>query len=159
MTIVFDALGARMRPGGCSLQERFPGSPLVLMRSLDNVLTQLAGHGVISHAGLNTTVTSAVDFIAGHYAEPLSVTAVANAVNLSVSRLAHVFPETTGLAVMDYVARLRVNIARRLLHETSDTLDKIATRLGFADASNFSRTFKSVDGLAPGEFRRNTRGD
>jgi YesN/AraC family two-component response regulator len=156
LAIVFDALGARMRPGGCSLQERFPGSPLVLMRSLDNVLTQLAGHGVISHAGLNTTVTAAVDFIAGHYAEPLSVTAVANAVNLSVSRLAHVFPETTGLAVMDYVARLRVNIARLLL-ETSDTLNKIAARLGFADASNFSRAFKGIDGVAPGEFRRNKK--
>jgi transcriptional regulator GlxA family with amidase domain len=34
-------------------------------------------------------------------------------------------------------------------------VDKIAARLGFADASNFSRTFKGVDGLAPGEFRRN----
>jgi AraC-like DNA-binding protein len=41
-----------------------------------------------------------------------------------------------------------------LLLETSDTLDKIAARIGFADASNFSRTFKGIDGIAPGEFRR-----
>jgi hypothetical protein len=41
-----------------------------------------------------------------------------------------------------------------LLLETSDTLDKIAARLGFADASNSSRTFKGIDGIAPGEFRR-----
>jgi two-component system, response regulator YesN len=125
------------------------------MKTLDNVLTEIAGYGIISYRRFNTTVTAAVDFIAGHYAEPLSVTAVASAVNLSVSRLAHVFPEATGLAVMDYVARLRVNIARRLLVEPSDTLDKIAARLGFADASNFSRTFKGIDGIAPGEFRRN----
>ena len=97
---------------------------------------------------------AAVDFIAGHCVEPPSVSAVANAVRLSASRLAHVFPEATGLAVMDHVARLRVNIARRLLLETSDTLDKIAARLGFADASNFSRTFKGIGGIAPGEFRR-----
>jgi hypothetical protein len=41
-----------------------------------------------------------------------------------------------------------------LLLETSDTLDKIAARLGFADASNSSRTFRGIDGIAPGEFRR-----
>jgi hypothetical protein len=46
-------------------------------------------------------------------------------------------------------------IGDRLLLETSDTLDKIAARLGFADASNFSRTFKGINGRAPGEFRRN----
>jgi transcriptional regulator GlxA family with amidase domain len=154
MAIVFDGLGWRMQTARWSLQERFSGAPLVLMRTLDHVLAELAGHGVIGHAGLNTTVAAAVDFIAGHYAEPLSVTAVANAVRLSVSRLAHVFPEATGLAVMDYVARLRVNIARRLLLESSDTIDKIAARIGFADASNFSRTFKGIDGMAPGEFRR-----
>jgi len=52
------------------------------------------------------------------------------------------------------VTRLRVSIARRLLMETTDTLDTIATRTGYADVSNFSRTFKSIDGISPGEFRR-----
>ncbi|MGH7302107.1 MAG: response regulator [Candidatus Rokuibacteriota bacterium] len=154
MAIVLDARGARMQPCERSLQECFPRAPLALMKTLDDALTQLAGHGVISHAGLDTTVAAAVDFIARHYVEPLRVSAVATAVNLSASRLAHVFSETTGLAVMDYVARLRVKIARRLLLETGDTLDTIAARLGFADASNFSRTFKGIDGIAPGQFRR-----
>jgi YesN/AraC family two-component response regulator len=153
--IVLDALAARMRPGGRSLHEHFPSTPVIFMRTLDDVLTQLAGHGLIRReADRNAAVNAAVEYIGAHYAEPLTVAAVATAVNLSTGRLAHVFSETTGLSVMDYVARLRVNIARRLLLETSDTLEKIAVRLGFADASNLSRTFKSVDGTAPGEFRR-----
>jgi len=126
------------------------------MRSLDDVLEQLAERGIISpEAERNPAVSAAVEFIAAHYAERLTVGAVANAVNLSASHLAHVFPETTGLTVMDYVTRLRVNIARRFLLETSDPLDKIAARVGFGDASNFSRTFKGIDGIAPGRFRRN----
>ena len=65
-------------------------------------------------------------------------------------------PERVGrVLAKDYVARLRVNIARRLLVETTETLETIAARLGFAEASTFSRTFKSFDGIAPGEFRRN----
>jgi YesN/AraC family two-component response regulator len=153
--IVLDSLGARMRPGGCSLQERFGSAPVILMRAVDDALAQLARQGVIMHdADPNTAVSAAVEYIGGHYAEPLTVGAVANAVNLSVGRLAHVFSQATGHGVMDYVARIRINIARRLLLETSDTLERIAARLGFADASNFSRTFKSVNRIAPGEFRR-----
>jgi YesN/AraC family two-component response regulator len=157
--IVLDPLGVRMRPGGYSVQQRFPDTPVILMRALDNVLTELAGHGIIrQEPSRPPAVIAAIEFIGGHYAEPLTVAAVANAVNLSVGRLAHVFAEATGLSVMEYVARLRVNIARRLLLETSDTLERMAVRLGFADASNFSRTFKSVGGSAPGEFRR-AKGD
>jgi YesN/AraC family two-component response regulator len=157
--IILDSLGALMRPGGCAFEDRFPKTPVVLMRALDDALAQLAGHGVISHEPeRNTAVIAAVEFIAGHYAEPLTVGIVANAVKLSAGRLAHVFPAITGFSVKDYVARLRINIARRLLVETRATLETIAARLGFADASNFSRTFKSVDGIAPGEFRRNRRG-
>jgi transcriptional regulator GlxA family with amidase domain len=59
--------------------------------------------------------------------------------------------------VKDYVARLRVHIARRLLGETTDTMETTAARLGYADASSFSRTFKAIDGVAPGEFRRHNR--
>src|SRR5262249_39750218 len=111
--IVLDPLGVRMRPGGCSFQHRFRDTPVILMRTLDDVLTKLAGHGIIRHEGCrHPAVTTAIEFIGGRYAQPLTVAAVASAVSLSVSRLAHVFAEATGLSVMEYVARLRVNIAR-----------------------------------------------
>jgi YesN/AraC family two-component response regulator len=158
--IVLDSLGVPMRSGGFGLPDRFPKTPVVLMKAVGDALAQLAQLGVIEHElDRNTAVTTAVEFIAAHYREPLTVCAVANAVNLSAGRLAHLFPQLTGFSVQDYIARLRVNIARRLLVETNDTLETIAERLGFADRSNFSRTFKSVDGIAPGEFRRSKRID
>jgi transcriptional regulator GlxA family with amidase domain len=103
---------------------------------------------------LHTAVSAAVKFMVAHYGDPVTVRDVAEAANLSEGRLAHIFRDTTGLSVKDYMTRLRVSIARRLLAETTETLESIATRIGFADASTFSRTFKSVDGVAPGEFRR-----
>jgi transcriptional regulator GlxA family with amidase domain len=86
--------------------------------------------------------------------DPLTVREIAEAANLSEGRFAHIFRETTGFSVKDYMTRMRVSIARRLLLETTDTLDAIAARTGYADVSNFSRTFKSIDGISPGEFRR-----
>ena len=156
--IVLDSLGGRMRPSECSIQERFPKTPIVFKRALGDALSRLVEHGVIERQpDRNTAVTAAVDFIGGHYSEALTVAAVANAANLSTGRLAHIFVAATGFSVMDYVARIRVNIARRLLLETTDTLERIAERLGFADASNFSRTFKGIDGIAPGDFRKSNR--
>jgi two-component system, response regulator YesN len=153
--IVLDSFSARMRPHDTGLQERFPGTSFFFVRALDHALTLLAEHGVISRQPQrNAPVTTAIEFICGHYAEPLTVGAVATAVSLSAGRLAHIFAETTGFSVKEYVARIRVNIARRFLAESTDTLETIADRLGFPDASNFSRTFKSVGGIAPGEFRR-----
>jgi AraC-like DNA-binding protein len=60
--------------------------------------------------------------------------------------------------VKDYVTAFRVTVARRILAETTETLAAIANRLGFADASNLSRTFKHIDGVPPGEFRRSSSG-
>jgi CheY-like chemotaxis protein/AraC-like DNA-binding protein len=153
--IVLDSLGVRMRSGGLGLPDRFPKTPLVLMKAVGDALAQLSQLGVIEHElDRNPAVLTAVEFIAAHYREPLAVREVASAASVSPSHLAHRFPHVTGFSVQDYIARLRVNIARRLLVETTDTLETIAGRLGFADTSNFSRTFKNVDGIAPGEYRR-----
>lgn len=103
---------------------------------------------------LHAAVTAAVEFMAMHYEAPLTVREIAGAANLSEGRLAHIFRDATGFSVRDYMIRLRMSIARRLLLETTDTLDAIATRTGYADVSHLSRTFKSIDGLSPGEFRR-----
>jgi transcriptional regulator GlxA family with amidase domain len=102
----------------------------------------------------HAAVTAALNFIADHHDACLTVRRIAKAANLSEDHLAHVFRDATGLSVKDYVTRLRMTIARRLLTETTDTVEAIATRVGFADGSTFSRTFKNVGGMAPGEFRR-----
>ena len=73
---------------------------------------------------------------------------------LSEDRLAHVFKEATGYAVREYLIRLRIAIARRLLTESDAKLDAIASRVGLADASTLSKTFLGLTGVRPGEFRR-----
>jgi len=45
-------------------------------------------------------------------------------------------------------------IARRLLAERNAKLDSVASRVGFADGSTFSKALLDLTGLRPGEFRR-----
>jgi transcriptional regulator GlxA family with amidase domain len=127
--------------------------------SLDGVLAEVLRFRAINHAIVpHAAATAAVNVMVAHYDQPLTVHAIAEATNVSERRLAHIFPDTTGFPVKDYLICLRVSIARRLLNETTHTLNVIATRTGSADVSHFSRTFKSIDGVSPGEFRRSRSG-
>jgi AraC family transcriptional regulator len=56
--------------------------------------------------------------------------------------------------VGEYVRRLRVEFACRELSATRAPLAQVALAAGFADQSQFSRTFKRVVGLTPTEYRK-----
>jgi AraC-like DNA-binding protein len=51
----------------------------------------------------------------------------------------------------------RNELARGLLESTDLAVERIAERLGYADPSNFSRTFRRWNGVNPREFRRSCR--
>lgn len=72
---------------------------------------------------------------------------------LSPSRLQAVFSEVTGYPPLDYLRRLRVEEARRLLADDRLSVKEIAGRTGFRDTSHLSKVFRRVDGLAPAHYR------
>ena len=59
---------------------------------------------------------------------------------------------------MDYFNRLRMHQACQLLDTTSFSIKEIATRLGYQDPFYFSRAFRSVNKVAPTEYRRLHKG-
>jgi DNA-binding response OmpR family regulator len=98
-------------------------------------------------------VTGAIELMTRAYGQPLTIVDYARAVGLSYDRFAHVFREAIGMSVKEYLIRLRITIARRLLEETDQKLDEVARLTGFGDTSNFSRAFTSRAGIRPGQFR------
>lgn len=73
--------------------------------------------------------------------------------NISPSSLSHQFKRITGASVMGYLLSCRMATAKNYLSKTTCSISEIVERCGFSDNSNFSRTFKSVCGLSPSEFR------
>lgn len=74
--------------------------------------------------------------------------------NVSVSSLSHRFQAATGVSVMEYLQSCRMANAKQLLAETDSSISEVIERCGFSDNSNFSRTFKSRNGLSPSAFRK-----
>lgn len=82
-----------------------------------------------------------------------SLEALAAAVNLSSSRLRHLFKANTGLTPAEYVKDLRLRKAKELLETTFLSLKEIMNRVGVRDHSHFARDFKNTYGLSPGKYR------
>ncbi len=58
------------------------------------------------------------------------------------------------IAQMEFVTRIRINLARRLLASTVRPVEAIASDVGFSSRSHFSRVFRDQYGMDPSTFRR-----
>jgi AraC-like DNA-binding protein len=98
-------------------------------------------------------LAAALALIGERFAEPLTMGDCARAAGMSPTRFAHRFRERTGYAPMEYLRRLRVERARRLLSDPSLSVKEVAARCGFPDQYHFSRVFRQTDGLPPSQYR------
>ena len=64
------------------------------------------------------------------------------------------FQKAVGMSPLEYVHALRLETAKHLLETTDETLEKLAGRVGYEDATFFSRLFRRKIGLTPAEYRR-----
>ena len=93
-------------------------------------------------------------YLSFHIGEPLSVAEMARRANLSPSRFSVVFREHFGLSPHQYFLRLRIEHAQELLTTTDLPLRDIADSCGFAEVHHFSKAFKRIVYVSPGDFRR-----
>ena len=91
------------------------------------------------------------------FQKQVSLTEIAQAHNISVSYLSHLFKATTGSSVMAYLQSCRIAEAKKCLAQTNMRMSEIVEHCGFSDGSNFSRIFRNVTGLSPTDFRERFR--
>jgi AraC family transcriptional regulator len=83
---------------------------------------------------------------------------LAAVVRLNPYHFARQFKAATGLPPHQYVILRRVERAKQLLQAGTDlSLAEVALRAGFSDQSQFSRHFKRLVGVTPGQFRTPSR--
>lgn len=105
--------------------------------------------------GPEARMRSVLRFLAEHCGESLPRGRVARMAGYSEAHFSRILRATTGEGFRGNLNRLRVERAVRLLRETEEPLSRIAVECGFADQSQFSRTFRARTGLTPGRFRKN----
>ncbi len=97
-------------------------------------------------------------FVVEHAAEPLSVERLAKATGMSVRSLSRWCRQELGESPAEFVRRLRLDEARRLLEDTTLPLKDISSRTGLGDAATLWRVFTRRLGITPAAYRERFSG-
>jgi AraC-like DNA-binding protein len=115
--------------------------------------TPAAALAVTPTARRSDVTAHALAFIAANALAPLSLADVARGIGRNRSHVADVVRRETGRSVGAWISEVRLDEARRRLEETDELIEVIAERVGYADSTHFTRTFKRRYGLAPRAWR------
>lgn len=91
--------------------------------------------------------------------EAVDLERAAREAGLSPFHFLRLFSRVLGVTPHQYLVRSRLRRAARLLSERECPITELALDVGFADLSNFIRTFQRAAGVSPGAFRKLARGD
>ena len=103
-------------------------------------------------------ITRARTLIAEQHATELSLTAIAQAVNMSAFYFCKTFKKATGMTFTDYLARVRIEKVKELLMDSNTRISEAAYAAGFQSLSQFNRVFRRVAGEAPTDYRDRVHG-
>ena len=105
--------------------------------------------------GENAAFAACLRYVESHFQDPtLDVCDVCSACFVSRSSLQREFLEHFGISPKQYIIKLRMNLALRLLAEARLPVREIAPACGFLDEKYFSRAFKKQYGCSPSEMRK-----
>ncbi|MEF2965492.1 helix-turn-helix domain-containing protein [Paenibacillus sp. M1] len=123
--------------------------------ALREILTWIDGLREEKERNRTHVLQRALLFVAERYKEDLSMEQCAEYVNLSPYYFSKLFKQRTGENFSDYVTRLRIEEAKKLMGKSQHlSLKEICYEVGYKDPNYFSRVFKKSAGMTPTEYRQ-----
>ena len=99
-------------------------------------------------------VRKSMAYIHEHHSAPISLKDVAHSVGVSKEYLARCFHQETGVTLVTYLNRYRIDQAKARLAAGEANLTDIAQEVGFASGAYFSRVFRQEVGMSPSAYRQ-----
>lgn len=104
-------------------------------------------------------VKETLRFIEAHVEEAFNVKDLAARLRCHPDSLSRRFKQHMGVELAGYIRQARVDRARELLRQPGVSIDDAAERSGFSDRIHFTKVFRRVTGMTPGQFQRQFRGE
>lgn len=124
---------------------RVPPSRIIARQSTDIT--------AVSHEGL----AKALRFIARHFSESIDIDHVARTAGMSRRGLHQAFVDNLSRTPGEHLRSTRIENAKRLLCETDQKVESVATASGYRNVNSFFIAFRQACGVPPGEFRKHAR--
>jgi AraC-like DNA-binding protein len=94
-------------------------------------------------------IGKATEWIRAHYADRMSIDALASLAEMSVTSFHRHFKAITAMSPLHYRTQMRLQEARRLMLVDADNASTIALDVGYDSVSQFSRDYRKMFGLPP----------
>lgn len=134
-----------------------------LFMLIAGALSRAQGSQILASAGylpdpsgyMSAGMNKALAFIREHLTVPFSEADLAEIAGQSTSAFSRAFRRHTGMSLVQYVKRLRINLACQILmSDEQASITDICFEVGFNNLSNFNRQFLAEKGMPPSQFRR-----
>ncbi|MCX7841565.1 MAG: AraC family transcriptional regulator [Clostridia bacterium] len=98
------------------------------------------------------TVSRIIEYLEKHIYENISFKDVCSYSGLGRTNLKVLFKAKTGLGVMEYYRRLKIEQAKSLIRQSGMNFTETADKLGYKSVHHFSKHFKKAVGMSPTEY-------
>ena len=95
-----------------------------------------------------------VEWVHGNLEKELSVETLAKVAGMKPSHLERRVQLVFKMSLGQFVRKVRIDLAARLLKDSELGIAEIALRCGYSEQSSLTRQFKAAVGCPPGEFRK-----
>ena len=102
-------------------------------------------------------INKTLHFIDKNYNQDLTLSEVASQIGVSYSYLSRKFKEECGQGFSDYLNKLRINKAKKMIAEGNNNIKEIVNQVGFNNYNYFFKVFKDLEGITPSEYERKNK--
>jgi two-component system response regulator YesN len=98
-------------------------------------------------------LTRVIDYIDKNLSEDLSLAVLADVGGFNASYLSRLFRQVTNVTITEYITKKRIDMAKKLLENTTEKVRDIALKCGYTSSHSFARAFRKTVGMSPTEYR------
>jgi AraC-like DNA-binding protein len=98
-----------------------------------------------------------IQYILQNFQEPIHIKNLLKIANMSSTSFSVLFKKTHNMTFKEYLVKIRVGYACRLLSDEDKSISQISFEAGFENLSNFNRLFKKCKGVTPSEFKHQVK--
>lgn len=111
----------------------------------------------ISHVIFSSDIEEVILYLYTHYKEKITIPDIVKKFNINRTTLTKKFNEEVGDTIINYLNKLRLNLASMMLRDTGIPVSEICERVGFSDLAHFNRMFKKQFACSPLQYRKQYR--
>ena len=127
------------------------------LSELTAVMFELMGEDNSYHR--DQAIQKVEEYIRNNLGGDLTLTVLADVGGFNAAYLSRIFKQKYRCNLSEFIVRERMNLAKKLLVETNEKINRVGEKAGYPTPHSFTRVFKGSEGMSPVEYRARYRTD